>query len=80
MAKRIMHHEFFLNALRTALIFIAGFLSYDLLKILESDWNKLYPNNKLRHFVHRKSYHFLIIFLFDLFILYLIALLFDVHL
>ena len=80
MAKKIMHHVFFLNALRTALIFIAGFLTYELLKILESKWNKMHPNNELRHFAHRKMYHFVVIFLFDLFILYLIALLFDVHL
>jgi hypothetical protein len=51
-----------------------------LLKILENKWNKMHPNNELRHLIHRKSYHFIIIFLFDLFILYLIALLFDVHL
>jgi len=80
MTKQIIHHVFFLNALRTALIFIAGFLAYDLLKILESKWNKMYPNDELKHFLHRKLYHFLIIFLFDLFILYLIAILFDVHL
>ena len=80
MAKRIIHHDFFFNALRTALIFIAGFLAYELLKILESRWNKMHPNNEVRHFIHRKIYHFIIIFLFDLFILYLIAILFDVHL
>jgi hypothetical protein len=80
MTKQIIHHVFFLNALRTALIFIAGFLAYDLLKILESKWNKMHPNNELRHLIHRKLYHFVIIFLFDLFILYLLALLFDVHL
>jgi len=80
MTKQIIHHVFFLNALRTALIFIAGFLAYELLKILESKWNKMHPNNELRHFLHSKSYHFIIIFLFDLFILYLIAFLFDVHL
>ena len=80
MAKKIIHHAFFLNALRTALIFIAGFLTYELLKILESKWNKMYPNNEFSHFAHRKTYHFVIIILFDLFILYLIALLFDVQL
>jgi hypothetical protein len=80
MTKQIIHHVFFLNALRTALIFIAGFLAYEWLKILESKWNKIHPNNELRHFCYRKCYHCLIIFLFDLFILYLIALLFDVHL
>ena len=80
MVKQIKHHEFFLNALRTSLIFIAGFLTYELLKIIESKWNKMYPNNEFSHFAHRKVYHFVIIFIIDLLILYLIALLFDIHL
>jgi hypothetical protein len=69
MVKQIKHHEFFLNSLRTALVFIAGFLTYELVKILEDEWNKLHPNNELRHFVHRKSYHFVIIFFSDYFII-----------
>jgi hypothetical protein len=80
MVKKIEHHIFFLNALRTALIFIAGFLSYELLKILEIEWNLNHPDNVLKHLIYRKTYHFIIIFTFDLLILYLIALLFDVHL
>lgn len=80
MANRINHRHFFLNSLRTALIFIAGFLTYELLKIVENRWNKTYPNNEFSHFAHRKSYHFFIIFIVDLLILYSIALLFDVHL
>jgi hypothetical protein len=80
MAKKIEHRAFFLNALRTSLIFIAGFLTYELLKIIESNWNKNHPNNEFSHFAHRKSYHFIIIFIIDLLILYLIALLFDIHL
>lgn len=80
MAKKIIHSIFLLNALRTALIFIAGFISYEILKRLEGEWNIMHPNNELRHFAYRKTYHFLIIFLFDLSILYLIAFLFDIHL
>ena len=80
MEKKIMHHVFFFTALRTALIFISGFLTYELLKMLESKWNKMYPNNEFSHFAQRKIYHFILIFLFDLSILYLIALLFDIHL
>jgi len=79
MVNKIQHFNFFLNALRTALIFIAGFISYELLKIVENEWNKTHPNNEVKHFAHRKVYHFVIIFIFDLFILYLIALLFDIH-
>jgi hypothetical protein len=80
MANKINHRYFFLNSLRTALIFIAGFLTYELLKIIESRWNKLYPNNEFSHFAHRKKYHFFIIFIVDLLILYSIAVLFDIHL
>jgi hypothetical protein len=80
MFKKFIHHEFFLSALRTALIFIAGFLTYELLKDLEIEWNRMHPNNEFSHFVHRKAYNFIIIFVIDLFIIYLIAFLFDVHL
>jgi hypothetical protein len=80
MIKKIEHHKFFLDSLRTAIIFIAGFLSYELLKILEKKWNETHPNNELVHFAHRKAYHFIIILLCDLSILYLFVWLFDVHL
>ena len=80
MTIKINHHVFFLNALRTSLIFIAGFLTYELLKVLESKWNKTHPNNQLIHFASRKTLHFLFIFIIDLIILYIIALLFDIHL
>ena len=80
MVNKINHHIFFLNALRTSLIFISGFLTYELLKIIESKLNEMYPNNAFSHFAHRKVCHFVVIFVIDLLILYLIALLFDIHL
>lgn len=80
MGIKIKHHIFFIEALRTALIFIASFLTYELLKIIESNWNKMYPNKEFSHFARRKVYHFFVIFIIDLLILYLIALLFDIHL
>jgi hypothetical protein len=80
MTIKIRHHEFFLNALRTAIIFIAGFITYELLKELESKWNKTHPNNELTHLARSKGLHFLFIFIIDLLILYAIALLFDIHL
>lgn len=61
-------------------MFIAGFLSYDILKMMESEWNKDHPNNQTLHFAKKKGYHFIIIFIADLIILYLIFLLTDVHL
>lgn len=80
MTKKIIHHRFFFHALRTALMFIAGFLSYELLKALETEWNKMRPHNETVHFAKRKMYHFITIFLADLLILYVIALMFGVHL
>ncbi len=80
MADKILHIRFFFMALRTGLMFIAGFISYELLKILELEWNLNHPNDNLKHSAYSKIYHFIIIFTFDLLILYLIALLFNVHL
>lgn len=80
MKNKICHDRIFLNALRTALLFIWGFLSYEILKQMEIEWNKQHLNNKTVHFAQRKSYHFIIIFLADLFILYFSILLFGLHL
>lgn len=80
MTNKIQHHRFFFHALRTSSIFIAGFLSYEILKIVEDEWNKEHPNNETVHFTKRKVYHFIIMFLADLFILYLIVLMFGVNL
>lgn len=77
---KISHYRFFLHSLRTALLFIAGFLTYDILKLLETEWNKMKKNNETIHFAQRKIYHFLIIFVADLLVLYLIALLFGINL
>jgi xanthine/uracil/vitamin C permease (AzgA family) len=78
--KKINHNVFFLNALRTSLIFIAGFLSYEILKIIEYEWNKLHPGHEIFHLSKKKIYLFLIIFIVDLIILYSIVLFFNVHL
>jgi hypothetical protein len=75
---KIEHRRLFLHALRTSLIFLAGFLTYELLKALEGRWSKLQPNNEYNHSFYRKLYHFILIFVFDLLILYLIAILFGV--
>jgi hypothetical protein len=70
MSNEIIHFEYILKSLRTAIIFISGILAYEWLKILENKWNKMYPNNHFSHFARRKIYHFTIIFLLDLFMLY----------
>jgi len=80
MIKKINHRKFFLASLRTAIIFISGFLTYEFLKMIESKWNETHPNNEMVHFANRKIYHFIIIFLIDLCILYLIVWLFKINL
>ena len=74
------HFKIFLHALRTGIIFIAGFLAYELLKNLENEWNINFPNNEISHFSQRKIYHFIIIFIIDLLVLYSIIFLFNIQL
>lgn len=59
----------FLEAFRTAIIFVSGFLIYELLLEAEKKWNELEPLHKIHHFYKRNSIKFLIIFLIDLTIL-----------
>ena len=80
MAHTIDHHRFFLHALRTALIFIVGFISYELLKELEKEWNSLVKGMEPIHFAQRKAFHFLLLFATDLLMLYSIAFVFQVTL
>jgi len=60
----------FLEAFRTALIFVSGFLIYELLLEAEKKWNELEPSHKMYHFYKRNSVKFLFIFLIDLTILF----------
>lgn len=80
MINKFTHQRFFIHALRTSLIFMSGFISYEFLRLLEVEWNKSNPNQELVHFSKRKIYHFIFIFLIDLLILYLILILFNIKL
>lgn len=68
----IQHYRLFFNALRTAILFFAGFLIYEILIELEKIWNLENPNNKELHFYHKKIYKFILIFIIDLSLLYLL--------
>jgi hypothetical protein len=74
------HYSYFFRALRTALIFIAGFLSYEILKLIEEQWNRINPEYELNNLYRRKIYHFFIILICDLIILYSIETFFKVKL
>ena len=76
---QINHLRTVLNALRTSLIIVAGFLAYEMLLELEKLWNKEYPN-AFNNFVKRKLIKLLIIFLLDLSILYFVFYTFKIQL
>ncbi len=76
---KINHTRIFTHALRTALIFVSGFLIYEILIGLEKTWNKANPENQLHHFYKRKTLKLILIFIIDLLILYGIALFFNIH-
>jgi hypothetical protein len=61
----------FLEAFRTAVIFVSGFLIYELLLEAEKEWNKIEPSHKIHHFYKRNSIKFLFIFLIDSTILFI---------
>jgi len=76
---KLDHPRMFTNALRTALLFVAGFFIYEILVRLEKIWNQANPENKLHHFYKRNTYKLIFIFIIDLLILYGIAIFFDIH-
>jgi hypothetical protein len=76
---KINHKRIFTHALRTSLLFVAGFLIYEILVRLEKMWNKENPENQIYHFYQRKIYKLISIFIIDLLILYGIALFFNIH-
>jgi hypothetical protein len=74
------HFRMFLNALRTALIIVAGFIAYEILLELEILWNKKNKLNKIHHFIYRQLYKLIIIFTLDLLLLYLVFYAFKIEL
>jgi uncharacterized membrane protein YidH (DUF202 family) len=76
--KKINHTRLFLHALRTALLFVAGFFIYEILVALEKIWNENVPENSLQHFHQRKGIKFVIILIIDLIILYGLFVIFDI--
>jgi hypothetical protein len=73
MISKNTYYKIFLHSLRTAFLMITGFLIYEILKLIEDEWNKIHPNNELKHLAKRKLLHFILIFIIDLIILLIIA-------
>lgn len=59
----------FFHSLRTAIIFVAGFIIYEILVDLEKIWNKENPGHEIFNFQKRNIFKFVFIFLIDLVIL-----------
>jgi hypothetical protein len=73
---KIDHMRLFLHALRTSLIFVSGFLIYEILVYLEKKWNLSHPENKKYNYYKRNLYKLILIFIADLLILYGLVILF----
>jgi hypothetical protein len=73
---KIDHVRLFLHALRTSLIFVSGFLIYEILVYLEKKWNLANPENKTYNYYKRNLYKLILIFIADLIILYGLVILF----
>jgi hypothetical protein len=75
----LAHTHVFLHAVRTAVIFVAGFLIYDILVKIEKEWNKKNPSGRAYHFSKRKIIKFLLILIIDMILLYILYLVFGVN-
>ena len=75
--KQINHKKIFANSLRTALIFLAGFIIYELLLEVEREWNKINPEHKNYNLHKKRGLKFFLILLVDLIILYTLQIFFD---
>ena len=76
---KINHKRMFAHALRTTLLFVAGFLIYEILISLEKMWNKANQENKLYYFYEKHIFRLILIFIMDLLILYGIVLFLGIH-
>ena len=76
---KINHKRIFLHSLRSALLFAAGFIIYDILVRLEKIWNIQNPENATSNFLTHKVLKFILIFIMDLLILYGISILFGIE-
>ena len=63
-ARKVLFHS-----LRTAILFVAGFIIYEILGDLEKIWNKENPGHEIFNFQKRNIFKFIFIFLIDLVVL-----------
>ena len=75
--KKIVEKRIFFHSLRTAMVFVAGLIIYEILLGLEKEWNKMNPGHETYNFHKRNIFKFIFIFLVDFVVLYAFILLFD---
>lgn len=75
-----IHSHIFFQALRTAVIFVAGFIIYDILIKIEKEWNKSNPSRRVYHFSKKNIIKFLMILIIDMILLYILYLVFGIDL
>ena len=75
--KKIVEKRIFFHSLRTAMVFVAGLIIYEILLGLEKEWNKMNPGHETYNFHKRNIIKFIFIFLFYFLILYVFFWLFD---
>ena len=61
--EKINHYRIFFRALRSALLFAAGFIIYEILSIVEKSWNDDIPSHKIIHFYQIKGLKFILIYI-----------------
>ena len=80
MTHKINYRRLYFLALRTSLLFIIGFLIYEILSVTENKLNELYPNYKTFHYIKKTFFHFIFLFTADLIVLYLFIRMFNMKL
>lgn len=75
-----IHSHIFFHSLRTAIIFVAGFIIYDILVKLEKEWNTAHPSRHVYHFSKKNTIKFLMILIIDMILLYILYLVFGIDL
>jgi len=78
--KYINHSRMFFNAFRTAILFSAGFLIYEIFTEIEKIWNLKNPKNIQMHFYLKKIFKFVLILIIDLILLYILYFITGEHL
>jgi len=75
--KQVVGKRIFFHSLRTAIVFVAGLIIYEILLDLEKEWNKKNPGKETYNFHKRNILKFIFIFLVDFLVLYAFLWVFD---